>query len=381
MAEAPAQAAAGWNLRGRHAVIACAAVGMTACVAVASLAISAPRKSHGAVSTDGITQSWSSCEVLWNLRVSDMIAQGWGSRALYAPAFYQRFHDWAGCTVYTAQAIAEEWESWGMEAPFEAVDAGTWNSMNADSSFQDVDGTFMVRMRGDWSGEALGTWTSNPQTTDLVFTDWAGCFSEYDSTILTMFSAFLQRPKAMLGSYVGIHVRHGDKINEGPISSLGDTMAMVSSSGSRLQEVWLATDDASLMEQTGAYESEGYTFSSASYSRQYGGEPVTCDGLFCHHDNSQEASSAVMTDILQLASATVMIGNWNSNFFRIAWMLNYLRRSESERMEDWCYDVLTRLPCGDRHSFVSQWVESASAGSWGVTVPSGNSVQGCSRPY
>jgi len=149
-----------------------------------------------------------------------------------------------------------------------------------------------------------------------------------------------------------------------------------------LREVWLATDDASLMEQTSSCEGEGYTISSASYSRQYGGESPTCDGQFCHHDNSQDASTAVMSDMLQLASATVLIGNWNSNFFRIAWLLNYLRRSETERMEDWCWDVQSGLSCGDRQSFVTQWVQAA--GGWGLpegSLPSGYAVQGCSRPY
>merc|ERR1719491_516878 len=115
-------------------------------------------------------------------------------------------------------------------------------------------------MRGDWNDEALGQWSGNPQTKDLVYADWAGCFSEYDSLMLNMFSAFLERPKSMYGSYVGIHVRHGDKVNEGPISSFEDTMAMVTSFGSGLREVWLATDDASLMDQTGLYEIDGYTF-------------------------------------------------------------------------------------------------------------------------
>lgn len=321
----------------------------------------------------------SSCEVMWNLRVADMISQGWGSRVLYAAAMYQRFHDWAGCTFYTAEAIAEEWRSRGLESPFQTVDPGTWRSMCLDASLQDVDSAFMVRMRGSGPADSMGQWSGQPATKSLVFSDWAGCFPEYDAVMMGMFRGFLDGPKAMSGSYIGIHVRHGDKINEGPISSLQETMSMVTSSGSALTDVWLATDDSSLLDMTSDYQ--GYTFSSATYSRQSGGESATSDGLFNHHDSGNEAADAVMADTLQLAQASVLIGNWNSNFFRIAWMLNYLRRSEAERAEDWCYDVLTGLPCNDRQSFVQEWVEQASRmGLPEGALPSASAVQSCSRP-
>lgn len=389
--DAPLETASGPARRRRgHALAVCALLfGIAVVVAAAT---SAPRTGHKAapeISTAaGITQLQEEpkCEVFWHMKARDMIAQGWGSRVLNAATFYQRFHLWADeCTFYTSWLVAKEWKSWGLTVPFEVMSLADWAVAQADPSVQAVDASFKVTLRGPWRGEAPDTaWSLMPTTLNLVYSDFAGCWDDsFDAVLEQMTKEMMkERPKvAPRGDYIGLHVRHGDKKVEGPLASFQGTMGLATSH-SDLKSVFLATDDATVVAgETPQYKEAGFEFTWTNWSRTAGGEPKTCSGLWCHHNSEDSAVEAVLADTLALAHASVLVGSFNSNFFKFAWMLNWLRRSYAERTQDWCYDIATGLACNDRHEFVVQFIEQARAGGWGVLPdPSTASVRDCTSP-
>lgn len=333
------------------------------------------------------TKPWP-CQVFWQLKVTDMVAQGWGSRALHVAAFYQRYHLWADeCTFYIPEWIAAEWESWGMQAPFERMTRQEWTDATSDPSLLDVDHSFQVFMHGPWQGEPLsGDWTGDMYTKNLIYGDMSGCWDESYTTVLkNIFARLLKTPGGFTHEdYIGLHIRHGDKKVEGPLASFAETIGSARKF-SNLTNIFLATDDASVvLDATQDLQAKGFKFNYTHYERTEGGEPKTCKGFSCHHDSRDIAVRAVIDDTLALAKASVLVGSWNSNFFRLAWLLNWLRRTEEQRKEDWCRDVMTGLACGNRQRFVWQFVERSA--DWSLVpktllpAPDSNTLTDCSPP-
>lgn len=385
--------------RVQRAVISCAiacVVGAVAAVAVATSAsrtglgpaLDARRSSDATIAGEvtQLQQDVEPCQVFWQMGINDMVAEGWGSRMLYAAAIYQRYHLWADeCTFYTSEAVASEWESWGLEVPFEKMPDDNFALALADPSLQSIDDSFKVGLRGYWRGEAIGGFSGQVTTNNLVYSDWAGCWtSTYDTVLNHIFKKWYTSPRPLQGEYIGIHVRHGDKEVEGPLSTLEWTMTTAADHGKGLSNVFLATDDASVIQaDTVPWKAKGFDFTWTDFSRHVGGEPKACDDLFCHHDNKDENIKAVLADTLALAQATVLVGNWGSNFFRLGWLLNYLRRTEEERQEDWCVDIMTNTACnGDRHEFVTQFVSLARQWVPEMLLPAADSasLRDCTSP-
>lgn len=355
------QVAASWIGRWSRLAAACGVACAGACAVGAAIATATPRTVPGSGAANDVVQLRGDavCQFFWKMKVDNMVAEGWGSRVLYVAAFYQRFRLWAKeCQFYIAEDVAEEWESWGLEPPFERISTADWAVAQSDLSIQTVDTSFMVTMRGAWRGEPIsGFWSGEKATTIMAYSDWAGCWnSTYDTVLLQIFDKLLQRPPAISGDYIGLHVRHGDKQVEGALMSFQETLEIATAHSSS-RSIFLATDDASIIaNEISAYKARGFNFTFTDYVRQVGGEAATCDGTYCYHENNAETVKAVFADTLALAHASVLVGSFNSNFFRVAWMLNYLRRSEKQRNEDWCYDVMTKRPCNWRHQFVCEFV-------------------------
>lgn len=325
------------------------------------------------------------CQIFWRMTIADVIAEGWGSRILFAGTMFQRYDEWVDeCHFLTSQEVADEWESWGMHVPFGIVSMDDWAGVESDQSLQSVDDSFRVSIRGPWPGEVPdGFFSNKPATLNMVFGDWAGCWSQFDHIILGMFKTLLKRPRLVKEDYIGLHIRHGDKTVEGPVSSFKSIMALAEKH--HFKKVFLATDDSNVLNETQRYTDAGFNFIWTSYTRQEGGEaPDTCYGLWCHHNNKQDAIYAVLNDTMALAQASVLVGNFNSNFFRLPWILNYLRRTDEERKEDWCHDVITGKSCSKRHDFVCQFVDFArEQGVPYYLLPDkdSHSVKDCSDPF
>lgn len=395
----PQRATGSWTRWAQRAAIACAVTCTAGGAAMAVATILVPKGAHGQVpqvssevvlakESIQLQEEFAECQVFWRLPAASMVGEGWGSRGLYAAAFYQRFHLWADeCNFYVAENVATEWASWGLQVPFEIMPTDEFAQVELDPSLQVVDESFMVGLRGPWRGEPIDAmWSGDAATTNLAYSDWAGCWSStYDVVVNTMFKGLMAQPKAVYGDYIGLHVRHGDKSVESTLLSFQQTMD-AATEFSTLRSAFVATDDADVVSsQTQSYQDLGYEITWTDYLRQAGGEAASCEGAYCHHDSKDDAVKAVLADTMALAHASVLVGSFSSNFFRLAWLLNYLRRSEWEREEDWCRDVLTGLSCGgDRHAFVVDFVDQVRSGNLVpaslLPDPSTNSLRDCSSP-
>lgn len=196
-------------------------------------------------------------------------------------------------------------------------------------------------------------YNANQGLTELLYL--AGCGQAFDQSLFETFFLRLQSYRKMYsGPYMALHVRRGDKATEGRIFNLDETMAMARMYAPDSKQVFIATDDANVVEGAGLtpFEHSGFIFRWNRMSRMQGGEVNTMDSQHvAHHDSKTEAVQAVLDDTMALASADKLIGSWNSKFFRLAWLLNYLRRTAEERQESWCYDIFSGQDCSDRAAF------------------------------
>merc|ERR1712187_529987 len=97
----------------------------------------------------------------------------------------------------------------------------------------------------------------------------------------------------------------------------------------------------------------------------------------CSHSNSVDDINAVLEDAMSLAHASVLVGNFNSNMFKIPWLLNYLRRTPKQRQELWCWDVFTNSPCNTRKHFVANFVDEAITSGVPFMPESSQAIREC----
>lgn len=337
----------------------------------------------------------SRCELLWNLTLGEMVAAGWGSRMLYAAIVYQSFDLWvAECDFITSESIAAEWNSSGLKAPGRTMPQQQWSAIDT-SDLHVLDARIKASIRGTWPGqqEELQDWTKTPTSTELVYMGFAACMPAFDDTLKSIFSNLLRKPGPIAGSYVGLHVGPGEDSNESAISSFQTTLALARTH-SNLTAVRLSTDDADVIASALQLKDAGTDITWAHAQNKSGREAAISarshrDARRSHRDaqvgaavaqelgelqeavmdlqkdledsdeREEAAVAAVISDTSALAHATVLVGNFKSQFFKLVWMLNWLRRTDEERAEDWCYDVMTGLSCSSRHAFVVQYADSA----------------------
>jgi len=106
-----------------------------------------------------------------------------------------------------------------------------------------------------------------------------------------------------------------------------------------------------------------YEWKWNEFHRHPGGEPDTCQNGICQHARDSRAIQAALDDTMGLAHASVLVGNFKSNFFKLPWILNYLRRTPEQRQEPWCWDVFANRTCHNRHEFVVDfWRKAMQSG-------------------
>jgi len=151
--------------------------------------------------------------------------------------------------------------------------------------------------------------------------------------------------------YVGIHIRHGDKLAEvgsNNIYSLPDVMEAIKSRWPQMRNVFVATDDKNELTDSrlDTFRAEGYTFRwTVGEQRWTGGTPMKQLGEHDErHMNDDEAVDAALADISGLAYASVMVVALHSNFAKLSWRLN-LHMHASEQRAAWCYDMYRHCVC------------------------------------
>jgi len=254
-----------------------------------------------------------------------------------------------GCALSFTEPMIAEWNLWGFhppghsQTPQQIADeqAGGFAGMNAVSGYWDQRSVYNLH------------------------TFWKGCSDDFDQVLFHMFlPRFNNEPRLFDGKYAAVHVRHGDKVYFGQTFTIHDLMGRLQATWPGTTDVFVATDDATVLtrDSLGGYMDQGFTFRWYKHARTPGGEPLSYDqSKVAHHDHSREAVVSAMSDLNNLALATVLVGNWNSMFFKLGWLLNYLRRTPEERQEQWCWDVFTDLPCNDRASFVMEFCQTMRA--------------------
>merc|ERR1719329_270159 len=115
--------------------------------------------------------------------------------------------------------------------------------------------------------------------------------------------------------FVGVHIRHGDKVLEAkpqPVQLYG--MKVKEFDGASPRPVFLATDDLEAKSTLQAELGSGY----AAISQQ----PLLPDEAYTTRDYSDEAPAfAVMADIETLRRADLFIGTASSNMDRLIWFI------------------------------------------------------------
>lgn len=184
--------------------------------------------------------------------------------------------------------------------------------------------------------------------------DWwaiTGCSQEYSDILLEIFGDRLASYLPPFETYVGMHVRGGDKAKEGKVFTFETFFQKVQALWNTAHNVFIATDDASVLgPQLEPLKAQGYKFTwTGNEERWSGGTPVTAStdpGLRHVHDSG--AVSAVLDDILGLARAPFLIGSMNSGFFRLAYLLNERMHAGMTRQSPWCWDIFMSMPCDVR---------------------------------
>merc|ERR1719296_162776 len=111
-----------------------------------------------------------------------------------------------------------------------------------------VDRYFDFKHRGPWPGEQIGNgeWTFSGIAHNNFWANMAGCDKHFDTTLWRLFHGLMASHAPRTEAYIGLHVRHGDKVDEGRVLALSELMQEVddATSSLNLSHVFLATDDA-----------------------------------------------------------------------------------------------------------------------------------------
>jgi len=298
----------------------------------------------------------------------------------------ERFTKWFKCKLVMPNVHLLQFKQFGLDLPGHGISSDDYKDKLRQGNVGSVDPDFRAGIFGRWLGETLnGEWLSYNSAQVEAFQDLAGCWSPFDNTVWNMFEHLMASyRKPFSQNYVGLHVPHSDKAKEGVTANLSTVMQSVKAhpQWAALERLFLATDNVTVLQQEiSSVEKEGFSFHWTKYERHVGGEPDSCTEGVCHHDNDSTASiKAVLNDTLSLAHASVMVGSFNSNFFRLPWLLNYLRRSPEERAQPWCWDTFTGQPCHDRRKFVARFVRTAREGGERFLPEHDEALASCKPP-
>jgi hypothetical protein len=322
----------------------------------------------------GLQGTGQPCIVLWQLSIREMASQGWGSRMMFFATMYQRFTQFEPkCAFKLRSDLVQDWQSHGMTPLGEVISEDEWNAVMQWPKTE-LDPWFRAVLAGDWNGPDLTEWIMQEGTFLEMFQNFAGCWPGYDQSMLTMFKSISdQFVPPIAGPYIAVHIRHGDKGGEGtlmPTSSAIDYI-LSRSDWNGLRNVHIATDDAMVFTELGPYAGR-LQFNANPFPRRAGGEK-----------NSTHAFHAmpVIQDTLALAHADVLIGSFASNFFRVAWILNHLRRKSSD-VPNWCFDIFSNADCSARRAFIQYYVQhsKSDAGASRFVPADEGGLASCSVP-
>jgi len=294
---------------------------------------------------------------------------GFGA-ALIAAAFNHELYGANGCNTVMSEATAQGWKAWDLDPLFEEVPQAKYDAMWSNAT--SINPVFDVKVLGEMTLSAEPAAWGPPG-------NWWGstCGDRFLSNLLRVFEPKLKEPATgFKGSYAGVHVRHGDKVLESKVFPLKDFMHKLVEQWPDTKNVFVATDDADILKTNGTqeYTKAGYEFNWTVAHRYSGGEPtiVPKEWNVYSHDDNTGAVSAVLNDMLGLAQASFLVGNFESNFFRIGWLLNLASRAhtsdEATANQSWCFDLYTGLDCSDGTDFLLKWCDKHNKGKgWECT--------------
>merc|ERR1719203_2069326 len=253
-----------------------------------------------------------------------MVEAGWGASLLLA-ATQHEVSTANGCNFAMSEATAREWEAWDLAPPGMRLQQASWDRMWLNASY--LNRIFEVKLIGSMqfspmphAGGNPGQWWNTP------------CGESFRSTVLKMF-----RPRQRVyaqpyaAPYAGLHVRHGDKVLESQIFPFETFMDELRVNFSSIHRTFVATDDSGVLKGSmlDTYRQDGFEFNWTRYHRRAGGEPQKEPNKYKQYSHEHNAAivSAVLDDTMGLGNASVLVGNWKSNFFRVGWLLNVARQT------------------------------------------------------
>lgn len=283
------------------------------------------------------------CLALWSKSMPDMVGDGLSWR-MFELAFIRAWTHDSACMLAVSAELAKSWQGWEL--------AVIWDAILTDDKWaqqMDMDGLLLTTAPIKLQNyPASGV----PDLTTRLKWMWTSmaCSSDLEEFMIRVFSPFLKihgEPYPGESAYIGLHVRQGDKIIESPVYSFNESMKMVRRLWKDLHPVFVATHDANLIEGKEIYEAEGYRFELGGKTRTRSSESSVG-----HHLHDFPATSAALGDLAGLAYASTLVGNWNSGFFRLAWLLNGALHRNTQRKKPWCFDLASNLSCDCRRDFV-----------------------------
>lgn len=281
------------------------------------------------------------CVVLWSFSVGDMVGYGFGA-SLKQLAFMRIWASRHSCGMVVSESNSRDWDRWSM--------GPVWDRTLTDDEW--IAAWSGASPCGYLNDKVVRCVSPDPA---LVSVNWdledLQCDQAFLETIVKVFDPRFSNYKLPFeGGYAGLHVRHGDKAIESEIFPFKDHMDQVRERWPQLHNVFVATDDATVIKRKiGEFQREGFNVTWTKDERRWkGGSPQTAPAFQAgHHDNNEAAIAALLDDVVSLALATVLVGSFSSNFFRIAWFLNLGMHGALQR-GNWCYDLFVGRACDDQ---------------------------------
>jgi len=290
------------------------------------------------------------CMIFWPISINDFVRLGFGaSIAFFAPL--RAYIATIGCKFVVGKSFASHWKGTGF--------ASFWHEELPDTKFQarwdqggSCGGMFwmnhfkpkLVKCKmppGFISDQKMSAFLRSPQ-----FNGW---YSQYLQSFGPRIAAY-RLPYNH--AYAALHVRRGDKKSEIPAGrehmfqesrDLESVLAILSQYWPHITSVFIATDDSNTVEQAARAVRGKYNITwSMNAARYPGGSPMA---QFEDHANSDGAVNGVLDDQAGLASASVLIGGSDSNFFNVAKALNVILHKGMPRQRPWCYNLYHNKLC------------------------------------
>mmetsp|Transcript_91063 Transcript_91063/g.175304 ORF Transcript_91063/g.175304 Transcript_91063/m.175304 type:complete len:529 (-) Transcript_91063:243-1829(-) len=287
------------------------------------------------------------CIVLWSMHARDFVRKGFGATMGLFETL-RAYSTYSGCTWAVSEAFAKDWTKWKLGLFWASVVPNDqWQARFAAASIcGNLNVSFWSPLlplkceNNPPSAKGEGAFVRSPACNGPgpptgVF---KGAYDLYTQTLGPRLQAY---HTPFTETYAAIHIRHGDKIYESPKwLQLESTVTILKQYWPHVKNVFLASGGAQVISDAKMVLGSHYTIATTSEMRWISGTPEANFNERVHDDDDDDdAVDAVLDDISGLASAPVLIGAMNSNFFNTALTINVNLHAKLLRRKPWCWDV------------------------------------------